>query len=351
MQSIDIFDLGWSPEWEDAARPWAEQGLVPARVAVQQRGSYVLLTDHGEMTGELPGRFLYEASASSVPAAGDWVMVEPLAGEAKAIVRAVLPRRTRFARKVAGVVTEEQVVAANADHVFVMSSLNQELNLRRIERYLTTAWESGAAPVVVLTKSDLSDDVAEAMARVEGIAPGVPVHAVSAMTGEGIDDLRVYLGRGVTVALLGSSGVGKSTLANELAGRPLLKVRDVRWDDKGRHTTTHRELVSLPGGGLVLDTPGMRELQLWDAQAGLAGTFEDIVALAAGCRFSDCTHGPEPACAVTQAVRDGRFDEGRLTSYHKLQRELQYLARRQDKRAASEEKRKFRALQRSLRHT
>jgi ribosome biogenesis GTPase / thiamine phosphate phosphatase len=236
------------------------------------------------------------------------------------------------------------VLAANVDVVLIVSSVNQELNLRRLERYLTLAWESGARPVLVLTKSDLSDDVPAALAEVESVAFGAPVHAISSVTGEGLDEVRAYLRPGVTAALLGSSGVGKSTLVNTLAGEELLETREIRDDGKGRHTTTRRELVQLPGGGLVIDTPGMREVQLWIAEEGLEEAFEDVTELFGRCRFSDCAHQSEPGCAVKEALANGTLSPERWESYLKLQRELEHLERRLDKRAASEQRKRWRSL-------
>jgi ribosome biogenesis GTPase / thiamine phosphate phosphatase len=265
------------------------------------------------------------------------------------LIHAVLPRRTKFSRKAAGAETEEQVVAANIDVVFVVSALAGDLNARRLERYLALGWESGAEPAVVLTKADLCDDVAAALAEVEAIAIGVAVHAVSNVTGNGLDELSTYFAPGRTIAVLGSSGVGKSTLINRLAGRDLQAVAEVRADGRGRHTTTRRELVPLPGGGLVLDTPGMRELALWDASGGVEGVFEDVGVLAARCRFPDCAHETEPGCAVRAALEDGSLDAERLAGYRKLEGELRHLELKIDKRARSEERKKWRRFARSRR--
>jgi ribosome biogenesis GTPase len=238
------------------------------------------------------------------------------------------------------------VLAANVDIVFIVTSLNDDLNLRRLERYLILARESGAQPVVLLTKSDLSEDVPAAVSAVESIAFDVPVHPLSSLTGEGLDDVRAHLRPGVTAALLGSSGVGKSTLVNTLAGEELLATREIRDDGMGRHTTTRRELVQLPGGALVIDTPGMRELQLWVADEGLEEAFEDVTSLFDLCRFSDCSHDSEPGCAVKAALEDGSLAPERWESYLKLEAEMAHLERRLDKRAASEERKRWKALSR-----
>ncbi len=261
----------------------------------------------------------------------------------------MLPRRSAFSRKTPWLETKEQVVAANVDVVFLFQALPYDVNVRRLERYLATAWESGAAPVIVLTKSDLVGDLAPFLADVEAVAFGVPVHAVSNLTGAGLDAVRAHLVRGRTAALLGSSGVGKSTLVNTLLGRQVLETQDVRRDGRGRHTTTHRELVLLPGGGVVLDTPGMRELQLWDADDGLQQAFSDVEALAERCRFRDCAHESEPGCAVRAALETGELGLERWQSYRRLQRELRALHERQDARTRKERVRQIKIRHRAMR--
>jgi ribosome biogenesis GTPase len=326
--------LGWSEFFADAFAPYEPEGLIPGRVAVQERGAVVLFTTNGPV----------QARGHAVT--GDWVAFDPDRGA----VGAVLPRRTRFARKEPWL-TEEQVVAANVDTVFLITDCGRDFKPRRLERYLTATWDSGADPVIVLTKSDLADDVWETVAEAEAVAFGVPVHAVSSVTGEGVDELAPYLAPGRTVALLGSSGVGKSTLANRLLGEELLATGDVRSDGRGRHTTTHRELVLLPGGALLLDTPGMRELQLWADESALDETFADVAALTEGCRFTDCAHGSEPGCAVRAALADGSLPQVRWESYRKLQRELRALAVKQDARLRSEARKERRRFARSQRRT
>ncbi len=328
---------GWSPALQDHFAPFAAQGLVAGRIIVQQRGGYRLATEAGEIDARASGTLLKAASDTERPAAGDWVAVEPRPGETTALVRAVLPRRSAFIRKASGPRGGAQVVAANVDGALLVASMNADLNLRRLERYLATAYESGADPVVVLTKADLSDDPAAMVAEVEAIAFGVPVLAVSAKSGAGLEALRAQVAPGRTAVLLGSSGAGKSTLVNALLGEARMATADIREDDaRGRHTTTRRELVLLPGGGLILDTPGMRELGLWDAEAGVSATFEDVEALAGRCRFSDCSHGGEPGCAVQAAIAAGDLPQARLAAYAKLQAELAYERRREDPRAAQE---------------
>lgn len=339
--------LGWTPALSDEFEPHRAAGLVPARVAVQHRGAWDVVTDDGELRVDVAGRLRHDAAATAeLPVVGDWVAVSARPDESGGTIQAVLPRRTKFSRKTAWQAAEEQVLVANVDVVFVVTSLNEDLNLRRLERYLTLAWESGATPVLVLTKADLVDDAAAPVADVGGVASGVPVVATSTRTGAGLDEVRALLGPGVTGALLGSSGVGKSSLVNALTGEELLATQEIREDGRGRHTTTRRELIVLPDGGVIVDTPGMREVQLWEADEGLEEAFEDVTALFGGCKFSDCAHETEPGCAVRAALENGSLAAERWESYVKLQRELEHLERRLDKRARSEERRRWRTVER-----
>jgi ribosome biogenesis GTPase len=329
---------GWSHALQQHFHDYAIRGLVPARVIEQQRSLYGLATPAGEASAQLSGRFAHEAAAGDYPVAGDWVAVALRPTEGSATIHHLLPRRTAFTRKAAGRVGR-QVVAANVDVALLVASMNQDLNARRIERYLAMAWESGASPAVVLTKADLCAEREARKAEIETVALGMPVHVVSALTGEGLGGLKESLAPGQTAALLGSSGAGKSSLVNALAGRPVMATQAIREHDaRGRHTTTHRELILLPSGRLVLDTPGMRELGVWEADAGVGTTFADVEALTAACRFSDCGHTAEPGCAVQEALAGGRLDAGRWRNYAKLQRELARIDRKDDPRARSEQR-------------
>ncbi len=348
--ALELETLGWSPFFAAAFEPYGRDGHRPGRVTAVHRGTFVVATRGGEVTAEVTGRLRHQAAgAADLPAVGDWVCVRGGAVDGHATVTAVLPRRSAFSRQQAGPVTDEQVVAANVDVVFLLTPLTGDHKPRWLERYLTMSWESGATPVVVLTKADLCDEVDAEVARTAEVAPGVDVHAVSVVTGEGLDELAGHFSGHRTVALLGSSGVGKSTLVNHLLGREALATAAVRADGKGRHTTSHRELFLLPGGGMVVDTPGMRELQLWTADEGAREAFGDVESLAAGCRFSDCRHDAEPGCAVRRALEDGLLAADRLAGWRKLQRELQALELRNDQRARTERRRRWKVLDKAVR--
>ena len=355
--SFSLEDLGWNDHFQRALAAIEVEGCVPARVMLQERELYSVCGAEGEYAAEVAGRFRHQAlapegclSAGDWPAVGDWVAVRLPRGEGRAAVHAVLPRQTKFSRQAAGERTEEQVVAANVDFVFLVSGLDGDFNVRRIERYLTAAWDSGANPVVVLNKADICDDPDARAAEVEAVAPGAAVHVVSALTGDGLEVVRGYLHPGRTIAFLGSSGVGKSTIINSLLGQAVQRVEAVRpGDDRGRHTTTRRQLFLLDEGGLLLDTPGMRELQLWEGSEGVDAAFQDIAQLALTCRYRDCCHEGEPGCAVLEAIDAGQLDAGRLESYQKLQREIHYLETRHDAAAQALERKKMQALHRSYR--
>ncbi len=324
---MDLKTLGWDEAWERAFAMMAGEGNYPARVMLDYQHIYRLGTPEGEKLGRIEGRMRHRAATrEGFPAVGDWVVARDAPVGEEAVIEGILPRRSRFLRKAAGKAHEPQVVAANIDTVFLVVGLDHDFNPRRIERYLVTAYDSGARPVLVLNKADLWAEEGvedwEEMAR--EAAPGVPLHAVSARTGQGMEALDAYLRPGETVAFVGSSGVGKSSLINRLAGEERQAVGEVRASDsRGRHTTRHRELLVLPSGALLVDTPGMRALQLWEAGDALDEAFADIRELAAQCRFGDCTHGEEPGCAVREALEEGRLDPERFENYQRLRMEAE----------------------------
>lgn len=329
---MNLINLGWNHFFESQFQVFKEQGFSPARVVRVEREIYLILSEQGEFTAEVSGKFLYNArERSEFPAVGDWVVVSLRPQEAKATINCFLPRKSRFSRKIAMNTTEEQIIAANMDTIFIVTGLDEDFNLRRIERYLTLTWTSNANAVIVLNKMDLCDDVEQRVSEVNSIAFGVPVLPISAETKQGITALHQYLGTGQTAALVGSSGVGKSTITNVLLGEEKQAVGAVREDDsKGRHITSKRELIFVPSGGMIIDNPGMREIQLWADEDDLEKSFKDIRDFATQCKFTDCKHQSEPACAVKKAIEDGTLDIKRFRSYLKQQKQLIYLAKRQN---------------------
>ena len=337
---MKLSSLGWRPSFEPALSELSNDTLHPARVFRQDKQRYLVHDSESLRPATLLGRLLYEnTDASALPVVGDWVAIQPFDDDA--IIHAVLPRFSAFYRKGAGETTRRQAVAANIDTVFLVNGLDNDFNVRRIERYLVQAAGSGARSVVVLNKTDLCPDLPAYIDEVNRIAAGIDVVSLSAKEEAGMDVLESYITEGSTVAFLGSSGVGKSSLVNRLLGEERLSTGSVREDDsRGRHTTTHRELVLLPNGGLVIDTPGMRELQLWGEEDDLQAVFADIEELTASCRFRDCRHESEPGCAVQEALNTGELDADRFISYSKLLRELAHLDRRQNELARQQAKKR-----------
>ena len=346
-----LIRYGWHGQVAARFANHAAAGARPGRVVAEHRGSYVIVTEFGEREASVSGRFRHVAEfAEDFPAVGDWVAVEAIDGAGSAVIQAVLPRQTRFVRPARGGIPGAQVVAANVDVALVVVGLDQDFNMRRLERYLALTWSSGAEPVIVLNKADVCDDVGARLADVASVAPGVPIRVLSALARTGLESLSPLLEPGRTVVLLGSSGVGKSTIVNALLGCERQQTGEVRADDqRGRHTTTMRELLVMPAGALLIDNPGIRSVGMWEVEDGLADAFADIAALVQECRFSDCAHGSEPGCAVGRAIAEGTLPAARLESQRKLARESAALAARVDPEARARHRARWRAIHKSVR--
>ena len=319
--------LGWNSEFQNQFSLLNLHNCIPARIAEENKGLYRVFSEPGELIATLTGRIRFHAEErTDLPVIGDWVAITPRLSEGRATIEAIVSRKSVLSRKEAGKGICKQLIATNLDFIFIVTSLNQDMNERRIERYLAIVWESGSQPVVLLNKADLCSDREAIRELVHNVAPAVAVHTLSALNGEGVAELKQYLEENRTAAFIGSSGVGKSTIINALVGSPLQRVHAIREsDDHGRHTTTSRQMILLPDGGIVIDTPGMREIGLWDTTAGLSRTFHDLEVLSSQCRFRNCDHKGEPGCAIAQAVEEGILTADRVESYHKLQAELRFV--------------------------
>lgn len=349
---MDLKNIGFDEFFQKHHEDYNAETLLIGRICTEYKQNYKLFSEFGELNASISGKFRNKCqSREDFPSVGDWVLFEFLENENKAIIQKICPRNSKFSRKVAGQQTQEQIIASNVDFAFIVCALNYDFNLRRIERYLSLAWQSGATPVVILTKTDLCIEVQDKILEVENIAFGVDVHAISNISTAGIEVLQKYFFNNKTVVLLGSSGVGKSSLINNLAKEEIMNVNMLRNGiDKGRHTTTHKQMILLPNGGLIIDTPGIRELQLWGAEDGISQAFSDIEKFAKSCKFSDCTHANEPDCAVLQAINEGSLDVNRLENYLKVQKEQEYLTNRQTQSAAKVERDKWKAIHKQIKY-
>ncbi|MEA5597140.1 ribosome small subunit-dependent GTPase A [Rivularia sp. UHCC 0363] len=344
--------LGWNDFFASSFEPYRHQGFTVARVVIECRNNYILQSESVELSAEITGKLRYRAAErQDLPAVGDWVVIRSRETGVTATIHDILPRKSKFSRKTAGAKTAEQIVATNVDTVFLVTGLDGDFNSRRIERYLILAWESGANPVIVLNKADLCQNLEECLAEIAAVALSVPIVTISAANSQGLEQLKPYLQPGQTVALLGSSGVGKSTITNQLMGETVQTVQAVRQgDDRGKHTTSQRELMVLPSGGLIIDTPGMREIQIWTSDEGLSETFGDIEDLAQQCRFRDCQHQHEPCCAVQEALQTGKLDVSRFLNYQKLHKEIKHMEILQDQKEYIAEKQKWKKLTKTMRN-
>ncbi|MCC7374102.1 MAG: ribosome small subunit-dependent GTPase A [Verrucomicrobiales bacterium] len=346
---VDLLDLGWDADWEKAFGPHRADGLIPGRVATEDRQAFAVVTELGELPARIAGRMIQAIDSTEAwPKVGDWVAVAAKPVPSRSVLHHVLPRRTTLIRKAAGRETAPQVLATNVDTAFIVQALDQTFNARRLERFLVMVHEGGSQAVVVLNKADLADDLEARVAEARVSAGAVPVVTVSARTRRGLGELRAFLRQGRTCVFVGTSGVGKSSLINRLYGEAVQATLDVREEDgKGRHTTTWRELILLPGGGLVIDTPGMREFHLWMADGGLSEAFPDVAELALKCHFRACSHLKEERCAVRAAVTSGRLSPERFEAFRKLRGELDYLAQERREHTYAQRRRQARGRRRS----
>lgn len=349
---MNLYEYGWNRGWEEDFAGYRDAGFCPGRISCEHRGAFTVMTEEGEIFATISGRLQYEAaSRRDMPSVGDWVALNCGDESGRGVIQAVLGRNSSLTRKASGTVAEEQIVASNVDVVFIVSGLDGDFNPRRLERYLTLVYDSGAIPVLVLNKTDLVEDVQSLVDQVGQIAYGVPVIPMSAREHENIQSIKEQLQQGMTGVLIGSSGVGKSSIINALLGEDVLRTTDVREDDsRGRHTTTRRQMFLLPQGGVLIDTPGLREIQLIADESALNKTFEDIAEIAEQCRYRDCSHQGEPGCAVQIAVADGTLPSERYESYHKQQKEINHHRRQGDIHLQIEEKRKWKTIMKSLKH-
>lgn len=347
---MDLKQLGFNAFFLKHFEQCQHTNSFIGRICAEYKQSYRIFSEYGELLAIISGKFRNNCNnRDDFPVVGDWVLFHRIENENKAIIQEILPRKSKFSRKVAGIETQQQVIASNVDFAFIVCALNFDFNPRRIERYLSLVWQSGATPVIILSKADLCPDVEEKIAEVETIAFAVNIHVINNISKEGIDLLNTYFYNNKTVVLLGSSGVGKSTLINNLAKADIMKVNKLRNNiDKGRHTTTHKQMILLPDGGMIIDTPGIRELQLWDAQEGISHTFNDIEKLTQYCKFNNCMHNNELGCAVQKAIKEGLLEAKRLENYLKVRKEQQYLTSRQSQSAAKIEKDKWKDIHKQI---